>query len=241
MKLDLAPAPTVEARFTLDRTQLTRGLVLLAAFVGLRYLAGAIWARAFGIGQYPPRWEFALLLLGVFLVVSVGLVGFGASRWAGIDLVRLWRGDGRVGRDLLAAVAGLAAIAIVGGASALAMSKLGLLQMPVAPPSPPSAGSVAGQALGGLFFGFFIASFSEETLFRGVLQTGLRSRLPAWAAIALQAALFSVSHVALEPAASVGKLLALAGFRFAAGVVLGTLFEVRGSLRAAGIAHGIIG
>lgn len=233
------PPPAVSAPFTLDRVQLTRGLVLLAALIPVRYAVAWTWAKAFGMG-YPARLDFAAFVLGVFLVVSVGLVGFGASRWAGIDLGRLWRGDRRLGRDLLAAFAGLVALMAVLGASSFAMVRLGVVPMPT-PVRPPDAGAIAFQAIGALFFGFFIASFSEETLFRGVLQTGLRQRMPPWAAIVVQAAVFSLSHVGMEPVVSAAQVLMLAAFRFLAGLVLGILFEKRGSLRAGGIAHGIVG
>jgi membrane protease YdiL (CAAX protease family) len=74
-----------------------------------------------------------------------------------------------------------------------------------------------------------MAAFSEESVFRGHLQPQLLARMPAPAAIALQAALFSVYHLEPHPAALLCK--------FAFGCVYGALAHHTKGLLAPAVAH----
>jgi membrane protease YdiL (CAAX protease family) len=86
-----------------------------------------------------------------------------------------------------------------------------------------------------LVWGFAIASWQEENLFRGYLQPLLIESLGAWRGIIAQAALFSVAHI--------GWLTnwSLFGLVFLTGLMLGWMRGRDRSLVAPFIAHGLIG
>ncbi|MGI8817578.1 MAG: CPBP family intramembrane glutamic endopeptidase, partial [Gemmatimonadales bacterium] len=73
-----------------------------------------------------------------------------------------------------------------------------------------------------------MAGFAEELLFRGVVQAGLARVLPDWAAVLVSGAAFGLAHF-ITPAYAL-----LAGV---AGVYLGGLFWLEGSLTAPIVAH----
>ena len=76
--------PAVE--FT--RTQRRRGLVLLGTFVVVRAVLARVWNRYFD-GAYSADPFFLAFLGSTFLLLSVGLVYLGFTRWVGVDL-RAW-------------------------------------------------------------------------------------------------------------------------------------------------------
>lgn len=75
-----------------------------------------------------------------------------------------------------------------------------------------------------------VAGFAEEVLFRGVVQAGLARLLPEWGAVLLAGAAFGLAHF-ITPAYAL-----LAGL---AGVYLGGLFWLEGSLTAPIVAHAL--
>ena len=72
-----------------SRIQLTRGFILLGAFVVPRAIIARAWDRYFG-GGYSTDPAFLAFLVGVFLLLSVGLVYLGFTRWVGVDLRSWW-------------------------------------------------------------------------------------------------------------------------------------------------------
>ncbi|WP_254832756.1 type II CAAX endopeptidase family protein [Haloglomus salinum] len=223
------PAATaLDTSFT-DR-QLRRGLVLLAAFVGLRALLwGSLWAQP---SPSQPL-EFAILVLGTTLVGSVGLVYLGFTRWVGVDVVAWWVDRDHLGRDVLWGVGGFVlSFAVIAGLTLGIGAVAGPL--PAAPVS--EAPSLTGTLLM-LLFGFAVAAFQEETLFRGFLQSALAERVGAWPALVLQAAAFSAAHVGYYPLSAWFLFVSA----FAGGLVYGWLRLRRGRLLAPGIAHGLLG
>ena len=84
-------------------------------------------------------------------------------------------------------------------------------------------------------FGFFIAAWQEENLFRGYLQPLLIERWGYWPGILAQAALFSTAHIGWCPT---WPLYLLAFF---SGIVFGWLRGRDRSLVAAFVAHGLMG
>jgi membrane protease YdiL (CAAX protease family) len=75
-----------------------------------------------------------------------------------------------------------------------------------------------------------LAGLGEEALFRGVVQTALAARLPAWTAVAIAAAGFGLAHW-LTPAYAV-----LAGI---VGAYLGWAFLASGNLLVPIVAHAL--
>jgi membrane protease YdiL (CAAX protease family) len=228
---------------TFTRTQTVRGLVLLGGFVVLRAVLARAWIRYFPDG-YSTDPLFLAFLGGVFLVVSVGLVYLGFTRWVGVDL-RAWWFDRRQFRgDLLWGVAGVTLVlaATLGGTLALTALWPGL-----APGGETGAAAttVTGEAATGLavdlllgwFFGFAIAAFQEETLFRGFLQGLLQERYGRVVAIVGQAAVFALAHLGYYPVSAWPLLLVV----FLVGIVTGWLVDRRGTLLPAGLAHGVVG
>jgi membrane protease YdiL (CAAX protease family) len=184
------------AESTIDRTftdrQVHRGLVLLGAFVVMRALLwGPLWTQP----TPSDPLQYTLLLAVTVLVGSVGLVYLGFTRWVGVDLVDWWVDRDRVGRDVLWGVAGfLLAFAVTAG---LAVTFQRLAGPP--PAAPVGAAPTLVGTLLLLVFGFAVASFQEETLFRGFLQSLFADRVGEWPAVVLQAAAFSVAHVGFYP------------------------------------------
>lgn len=93
----------------------------------------------------------------------------------------------------------------------------------------------------GWFFGFGVAAFTEETIFRGFIQGILLEETQPWPANLLQALLFAISHIGMMPFVSLGNEVFSLVFRFASGCLFGWLRNKRGSLLPGGIVHGFIG
>ena len=110
-----------------------------------------------------------------------------------------------------------------------------------ADPSPTVAADAASgfavNLLLGWFFGFAIAAFQEETLFRGFLQNLLQERYGRLVAIVGQAGVFALAHLGCYPVSAWPLLLVV----FLVGIVTGWLVDRRGTLLPAGIAHGFVG
>jgi membrane protease YdiL (CAAX protease family) len=229
---------------TFTRTQQVRGLVLLGAFVVLRAVLARAWDRYFP-GGYSTDPLFLAFLGGIFLLLSVGLVYLGFTRWVGIDLREWWFDRRQLRGDLLWGVAGIVLVLAATLGSTLALTalfpELASVGAAGAAPSPTvTAGAASGFAVNlllGWFFGFAIAAFQEETLFRGLLQSLLQERYGRIVAIVGQAAIFALAHLGYYPV-SVWPLLLVV---FLVGLVTGWLVDRRGTLLPAGIAHGFIG
>jgi len=229
---------------SLTRTQRRRGLVLLAAFVVLRAVVARAWDRYFP-GGYSTDPVFLAFLGGTFLLLSVGLVYLGFTRWVGVDLHAWWVDRSRLRGDVLWGVAGigLVLLATLGGTLALVALFPGLAPVGAAGAAPTptvtaeAASGIAVNLLLGWFFGFAIAAFQEETLFRGFLQRLLEERYGRLVAVVGQAAAFALAHLGYYPISAWPLLLVV----FLVGIVTGWLVDRRGTLLAAGIAHGFVG
>lgn len=226
------------------RTQQVRGLVLLGAFVVIRALLARAWDRYFP-GGYSTDPLFLAFLGATFLLLSVGLVYLGFTRWVGVDLRRWWFDRQQLRGDLRWGVAGIVLVlaATLGGTLVLTALFPGIVPVGEAgaAPSPTvAAGAASGFAVNlllGWFFGFAIAAFQEETLFRGFLQGLLQERYGRIVAIVGQAAVFTLAHLGYYPVSAWPLLLVV----FLVGIVTGWLVDRRGTLLSAGIAHGFIG
>ena len=109
-----------------------------------------------------------------------------------------------------------------------------------APAPTVTQGAVGGflvNLLLGWFFGFAIAAFQEETLFRGFLKRLLQERYARAVAVLRQAAVFALAHLGYYPVAAWPLLLVV----FPVGLITGWLVDRGGTLLAAGIAHGFVG
>jgi len=209
------------------------GLVLVVALSVTRAAGVLLMQRWWGAAGFEPSWRGAAFLLGLIVVVSVGIVGGGLFGLAGATWESLgWRRrrwGWEIGRGLLAA--------LVIGLIALVFAVVGARLLGLKSPAP-TAGAPTVSGLGVLLsvaFGFLVASWSEENLFRGYLQPLLVSRWGLGPGILVQAALFSLAHVGYAQAWPFFVLL------FATGIVLGWLRGRDGSLVAAFVAHGLVG
>ncbi|HKJ57792.1 MAG TPA: CPBP family intramembrane glutamic endopeptidase, partial [Halobacteriales archaeon] len=196
--------------------------------------------RALLVGTFWPDptpsrpLEFAALLAVSILVGSVVIVYLGFTRWVGVDLVGWWLDREHLLGDVLWGLFGFVVVIVAN--VALALSFLALVgPLPGGQPVG-SAPSLVGTLLG-VVFGFAVASFHEETLFRGFLQTAIADRVGEWPAVVLQAVAFSAAHVGYYPL-SAWYLYVVA---FVAGLVFGWLRKRRGRLVVPGIAHGLVG
>ncbi|RLM84255.1 CPBP family intramembrane metalloprotease [Halobellus sp. Atlit-38R] len=231
-------------RNTLTRPQQVRGLTLLGAFVVLRAIAARTWNRYFPEG-YSTDPVFLGFLAGIFLVLSVGLVYLGFTRWVGVDLVSWWVDRDRLRGDLLWGALGILGVLVVTVAGAIGLSMLFPELTPVGEAgattaAPITSGTATGWAVNlllGWFFGFAIAAFQEETLFRGFLQPLLQERYGRVLGIIGQAMVFTLAHLGYYPISAWPLLLVV----FLVGLVLAWLVDRRGTLLPAGIAHGFVG
>jgi membrane protease YdiL (CAAX protease family) len=220
---------SIDHSFT--QTQLRRGGIILLGFVVMRALLwGPLWTQP----TPADPLQYGGLVLVTVLVGSVGLVYLGFTRWVCVDIVSWWVDREHLFRDIAWGVAGFVLALVVTAAIAIGFQSL-------LGPRPPNAPVAEAPSLAGtlllLVFGFAVASFQEETLFRGFLQTELADRYGEWPAVVVQAGAFSVAHVGYYPFTA-WYLFAAA---FAGGLVYGWLRKRRGRLLAPGIAHGLLG
>jgi predicted enzyme related to lactoylglutathione lyase/membrane protease YdiL (CAAX protease family) len=89
---------------------------------------------------------------------------------------------------------------------------------------------LAGASAGGIVLLSLMAGIGEETLFRGVLQTGLAGWLPVWAAVGIAALLFGVAHWLTMSYAVLAGLI---------GGYLGVVFLVTDNLLVPAVAHAL--
>ena len=116
MEDDVSSPELSEVRFS--HTQRVRGLLHLGAFVVLRAVLARAWDRFFG-GGYSTDPAFLAFLGGIFLLLSVGLVYLGFTRWVGVDLRAWWIDRRCLWGDLARGIVGaVAVLAQPGGCSA---------------------------------------------------------------------------------------------------------------------------
>lgn len=214
-----------------SKTQIKRGIVIIATFILLRALLAKLWRDYFGL-DYEISLQFVFFLISVFLAASVGLVYIGFTEWIGIDLKKSWYDRKRILGDMGWGILGFVIAFVLILVMTMIATTLGFApaQMPTTQLSPI-------QYLLSLFFGFAIAAFQEETIFRGFLQDILAERFGNWQGNILQAAMFSIAHVGYYPL-SLGYMFIIA---FVSGIVFGWLKMKRGTLIVPAIAHGLMG
>jgi len=212
----------------LSTIQLKRGVAILVAFVLLR--AALTRFEPLSLEATP---QSVLWLVAVFLIMSVGLVYLGFTRWVRVDLRQWWRYDRKkVLRDVGWGILGLIIAFILTALYAAAAVTLGLVEVPTQTSVPSLAEILLMQ-----FFGFAIAGFQEETIFRGFVQDVLTERLGRWQGNILQGAIFSLAHIGYYPLDAWPMFLQA----FLVGIVFGWLRMKRGTLIAPWIAHGFFG
>ena len=203
---------------------LVLGFIFIAVFCLLRLIQLFAWQKWFGKIEFYETIPFTLFLLGSFALLSVGLISGGMVWLSKISWHDLgWRREGLV--------------------KAVGLGFLGLVLL--------SINSTVWHFIGGgtkppelitpslarmflvAFFGFGIASWIEENLFRGYLQPVLTKSVGLPMAIVIQALLFSAAHIGWYTS-PVGF-----GMAFAAGLVLGCLRGRDRSLVAPFLAHAL--
>ncbi len=216
---------------TLSKTQIKKGIALIVFFILFR----ALITQFFGFESINVSLEAILVLLIMFIVGSLGLVYVGFTKWVRIDLKKWWYNGQKLKGDIGWGILGFIMVLTSVIGLVLAISMFGFVssgsQTTQTVPSSPS------EILLMLFFGFAIASFQEETLFRGFLQNVLTERVGKWLGNVLQAAIFSIAHIGYFPL-NAWPLFILA---FLVGIVFGWLKMKRGTLIVPGIAHGFFG
>ncbi len=223
----------------LTKSQIIKGIIILIIFIVLRFIIAQIWIIFFNY-EYHLTFEFIFFLIISFLLGSVLLVGFGFKFILKINLKELWFKKGKVLGDIGWAFLAIIALFIISGFFSFIAQLLGL-SLPDTTDAELNMGQILINFLLGLFFGFLIASFPEETLFRGFLQRLLTEKKGKWFALFIQALLFSITHFGIDINNSWVNIIFLIGFRFIFGIIFGLLVQYRGNLLSAGIAHGIMG
>lgn len=212
---------------------ITLGLVLVLGLCVMRAGAAEVMRRLWGKTDFEPSLRGVLFLLVVFLVGSVGLIGGGLFGLGGASWHRLgWCRD-RLGWEVVRGLLAALVLGLIMVASALFAARfLGLKPPPTEAiePAPLLVSYVMS-----VFFGFFIASWQEENVYRGYLQPLFVARWGFWPGNAAQAALFSLAHIGWFPSWPYFLLA------FVTGIVLGWLRGRNGSLISPFVAHGLMG
>jgi membrane protease YdiL (CAAX protease family) len=205
-------------------------LLMVAHMVVLFGLGGLI-GRAFqldGDAVFAGGWRsFVVLALiaALELLLVFGLLMRGVAR---LPLAAAGWSSPR-GRDLVLGVAGfLACAAAVLVIVAVPSGGLGAALADV-------AASVASFSLRQRLLFVLVgalAAFTEETIFRGLLQPALQRRLGRAGGLVVTALVFALYHLKLRPIALLGKLTT--------GLVLGGLRNRTGTLWAPALAHALI-
>lgn len=225
--LSSAPSigPALLGRHVAGSARQLRLAFALVAVHAVAVFAGIVSFAVIGELDNPLRagWKTLAMLALITTVTAGGVIGLGVVRSGGASLHQLgWRTD-RLRRDVAIGLlaAGPAIAIVVGLATALG----------VATPAEMLA-TVSGFSLidrvGFACIGLS-AAFTEESLFRGYLQPGLRARLGAVLAIVVGAAVFSVYHLDFR----VHSLL----IKCALGMLFAVLREATDSLTPCAIAH----
>ncbi len=220
-------------KLILSIEQVRKGLILLVLFIVIR----AMLAYITGTNLLATSdANSALFLLSAFLILSVGVVYLGFSRWVGVNLNDWWGFDrSRLPGDIGWGLLGFILLFVASAAVMIPVAILGLVPTDVT--SVPGIQTSTSSFALMLFFGFAIAGFQEETIFRGFLQGVLSERLSAWPGNFLQAAIFSIAHIGYYPL-DAWPLFVLA---FISGIIFGWLRMKRQSLVSPWIAHGLFG
>jgi len=200
------------------------GFILVVVFSLLRFIETTSWQNLFGSPDFQETAPFALFLLIWFLIMSVGLIVVGIvwltkTSWRALG----WKREGLF-KSIVLGLVGFVLIYI--NVIVWAMLAGNTEQPEFFMPSITRFLLVA-------FFGFGLAAWVEENLFRGYLQPLLADRMNIWLAIIVQAAIFSAAHLGYS------KHLSDFGFTFVTGLILGSLRFRESSLVAPFVAHGL--
>jgi len=202
------------------------GIVLIGASkVVIFGLAGAV-ARSLGLstGDVYDGSPRAFVALGIGAILAVGLVFGVGMRWVGRTSLDQSGWKPFRGRDLLCGLGGFVISLLLMLATAEIQGNTASLIRTVVSFS-------ADQRVFFVLLGVF-AAFTEETIFRGVLQPALQARIGCGAGIVVTAVLFAATHFRFRPLV----LVNLTGI----GLVFGGLRERTGSLWAPAITHALI-
>ena len=200
------------------------GLILVVIFLFLRFLETTSWCTWFGSLDFPETVPFALFLFIWFLIMSIGFITVGIvwltkTSWRELG----WKREGLF-KSIVLGLAGFVLIYI----NVIVWAVLaGNTEQPAF-----FIPSITRFLLV-LFFGFGLAAWVEENLFRGYLQPLLADRMNIWLAIIVQAIIFSAAHLGYS------KHLSDFGFTFVTGLILGLLRFRESSLVAPFVAHGL--
>jgi hypothetical protein len=90
----------------MTQDQIKKGLVIVVCFVILRLIIAWLWDSWFGM-EYYLTLPFLVFLFMSFAIISLGLVYFGFTRWAGVNLKSWWLQPGQIGGDIKRGIATL--------------------------------------------------------------------------------------------------------------------------------------
>lgn len=200
------------------------GYILVAIFSLMRVAETVTWHQWFGSSDFQESVSFALFLLLWFVIMSVGLIGWGIVRLTRTSWQALgWKREG------LTKALGMGFVGFI--LLYINVVVWSMLKGNLDPPAMISP-SLARLFLVA-FFAFGLPAWVEENLYRGYLQPLLAEKMSLQIAIVVQAALFSVAHLGyLKHPLDFGSA-------FVAGLILGWLRGRDASLIAPYLAHGL--
>jgi membrane protease YdiL (CAAX protease family) len=221
------------ASMEISTSQIRKCSVLLVLFILMRAAAAPI------LHSLRTALEVSLFLFGIFLVMSVGLVYFGFTKWVKVDIRTWWKTKHGIGGDIAWGLFGTVLLVVIPIATMIIVHVCGwrLPKDVILSSFDWASHPILLQHLEHYFFGFAIAAFTEETIFRGFLQIALTERYGNALGNLLQATLFSLCHIGYIPYKAWPLYIAV----FLSGLLFGWLRAKRGTLIVPAIAHGIIG
>lgn len=208
---------------------LLRALILIALNAMLVFILGfGVLLPRLGADEanpLAPSLAIVIMLIIVVPIGALGLVAYGSVRGPRRSWRELgWHTD-NLGRHVLSGVlAGAAAVLTV----LIIQRGLGQTwsEITTALTAPSLAERMVFIAIG------IQAGFIEESLFRGNLLPALQKRLPAWAALLIQAVVFALYHLNFRPVSLLAKTLL--------GGIFGAVRGRDGSLVGCAVAHAIL-
>jgi uncharacterized protein len=217
----------------LHKRPIITGLLLIVIFSVLRAGIWQLGKRSFDGQIFQPTLPSAVLFLAVFVILSVGLCGIGLKTATGASWQMLgWRKESFL-TIVWRSLTGFILIYVITFAWIVLAIQLTPLPGEVAAAGNAPAGLDPTMLLFKAAWGFLIASWQEENLFRGYLQPHLINKMGHWPGILAQAALFSIAHLGFH----------LIWWQFVAsfllGLILGWLRGKNRSIIPAFIAHGL--
>jgi membrane protease YdiL (CAAX protease family) len=201
------------------KAELLKIILIVSTFVLARIFFASVWKSLTGsLNTAVPSASFYMLLLSNFLILSLAFI-LGVNRLTNQRLSSLgWTTSNLFRNTFIGLTAGSFFLFLLTFNKTIKLENL----LPAA------------------FFSFLIASWQEETIFRGYLITYLRRKFAAEEALIYQALIYSLAHIGFYAFSPPATLVLSLIFAFVLGLIFGCLKVATKSQLPAFIAHAMV-